>query len=393
MDTALPTVESNAAHPPPLAVAVSFQSCSQVDNRDLPCLDSGTVKITSYGCNLMSEIIKIEVADKAVSVPIDKKTLGEFISGLLGQPQILERHIDSAFSIDHPWLIHFCALILQRIQQQNAPEPLAFEATVSYQDGVVRTVTSLPAFEHFSETQNIISTGVEINIALLIQFPSKQAPERQELVVYFDTNNAERSLIESLVGRAPSVGRISIGIRHTERTWADDLLRLIEAEVKGVQIAEMRLKKWLRKAFLPFVSLLFPMSMVFGIVSSEWLNRKSGGDLAARIAELLSRQDEDPHLLHEKVNLLLSNAVSSSERAFGSAMSVASSFCIALIIFVAGLFLARPIPSFVVLSKAAEKHKIETMEKLKRKNLVLLLSMIGSIALGVLGNFLYDKIK
>jgi hypothetical protein len=376
-----------------LAAAVSFQSNSPADNRYSLCLSSGTIKAASCGCNLMSDIIKLEVADKAVSVPIDKKTLGEFISGLLGQPQILERHFDSAFSIDHPWLIHFCALILQRIQQQNAPEPLAFEATIGYQDGVVRTVTSLPAFEHFSETQNIISTAVEISIALLIQFPSKQVPERQELVIAFDTNNSQQSLMESLVGKAPPVGQISIGIRHTERTWADDLLRLIEEEVNGVQIAEMRLKKWMRKAFFPFVTFLFPLSMVFALVASEWSNRRSRGDLAAKITEVLSSNDEGLRSLHEKVNLLLSNAVSSSERAFGSALSVASSFCIAIIVFVSGLFLARPIPSFVILSKAAEKHKIETMEKLQRKNLVLLLSMIGSVALGVLGNFLYDKIK
>lgn len=322
----------------------------------------------------MTDMIKIEVADKHLSVPVDKKTLGEFISGLLGQSQSLERSIESAFSVDHSWLVHLCALILQRIEQQNAPEPLAFEATVNYRDGIVRKVTSLPAFKHFSETQNIVSTGIKINIAVLIQFPGKHVPERQELTIEFDTRDAQSNFVESLIGRRPTVGLIQIEIRHTERTWADDVLRLVVDELRNVQVVEGKLKKWTRNAIFPLFTFMFPVGMLGATLVESWSKRSSMKQLTFDATTALANKHEDLHSLHEKVNLLLSQAMSDRGAKLGPPIVLASSFVVAIVIFAAGILLARPNPSFVVMSKATERHKEETLEKLKRKNLIILFS-------------------
>jgi hypothetical protein len=80
----------------------------------------------------MEEIVKIEADEQAFALSVDKRKLGEFISGLLGQPQSLEREFDEPFSANHQWFLHFFSLILQRIQQQNSPEPISFSATIKY---------------------------------------------------------------------------------------------------------------------------------------------------------------------------------------------------------------------------------------------------------------------
>lgn len=341
----------------------------------------------------MAEIVNIEVAETAVALPVEKKTLGEFISGLLGQPQTLERKFEEPFAADHQWFMHFFSLILQRIQQQNAPEPLAFEAAIQYRDKVERKITSWQAFQHFSETQNIVSVAVKFNLALLIHFPGKQVPERQEIIFTFDSRDNQQSFFESLIGRDPVVGSITVEIRHTERTWADDILRLVETELVSIQVTESPLKKRLRKVFFPIVSFSFPVMMLASILYSEWSKRGARELLKSQVSAIADAGKADMQALHRKMDLLLSNAVDSAQSKLGDETVIVYSVVVASILFFSGIFLARPNPSFVVLSPAAEKNRIDTLERLKRKNLWLLISMIGSIALGMVGNFVYDRIK
>lgn len=341
----------------------------------------------------MPEIVNIEVGETEVALPVDKKKLGEFISGLLGQPQSLERKFEEPFSADHIWFVNFFTLVFQRIQQQNAPEPLAFEASIRYRDKVERKITSWQAFQHFAETQNIISVGVKFHVALLIQFPNKHVPERQEIIIDFNSNESRQSFTESLIGRDPIVGRITVEIRHTERTWADDIWRVVETELANIQVIENSLKKRLRKLIFPIVSLSFPFMMLASLLYTEWAKRGARESLRTKILATLDAGKLDMQTLHNKIDVLMTNAVSSADSKFGDETVMMYSIMVSALLFFSGIFLARPNPSFVVLSKAAETNRKDTLERLKRKNFWLLVSLIGSIALGVIGNFVYDKIK
>lgn len=345
----------------------------------------------------MTEIIRIEVASQVVSVPIDKKTLGDFISGLLGQPQTLERVFDSAFSIDHSWLLHLCSLILQRLTQQNAPEPLSFEATINYREGYVRKISSYPAFEHFSETQNIVCVSLRINMFFLIQFPSKAVPERQELILEFKAKETSSSLMESFFNRAQESGKFRIEIRHTERTWADDILHLVSKEFEGVQTKDGDLKNWMRKAFIPYSILLFPVSMMAAIILDLWGKSETKAFWRTRIESLVSGSNSDLQALHQKVDILLGKEREGASGSFGGLFGYDALFAIAMAVagavVILAIALARPSPSFIVMSKATENYRNATLVKLKRRNLLLLGSMVLSVVLGVLGNYIYDKIK
>lgn len=343
----------------------------------------------------MTDVIRIETADDVVTMPVDKKILGNFISGLLGQPQTLERQFQTAFSIDHAWLIHFCSLINQRISQQNSPEPLSFKANIYYENGVKRTVSSFAAFEHFAETQNIICKAVKISMSLLIQFSGKNIPEKQDLVFWFETSPNIEHYLGRFIGVAgkESTGIIDVEIRHTERTWADDMFRLILEEINSIAVSENRLKKWLRTKVFPLYSLIFPVVMLCMLGIGSWGKQKNADILKEKMDVLLKGNQFGLPELHEKMNVLLGYSYENNSQQFAG-VAIFIGLCLGMgIIFYIGTQLVKPSPSFVVMSKATEKYRDETLKSLQKKNYIFIGTMILTVALGLTSNFLYDKIK
>lgn len=342
----------------------------------------------------MSEVIKIEVADQSVSVPIDKKTLGQFISGLLGQPQSLSKEIEAPFVIDQSWLVHLCSLVLQRISQQNAPEPISFIVEIGYIGGLSRQISSLNAFEHFSETQNAICESVKIKISLLIHFPGKETPEKQEITVAFKAKMRTQSALEAIFGKSISAGEMSIEIRHTERTWADDLLNLITKEFESVQAEETRLKKFLRKFFLPFSSLLFPLSFLIGSVVLPITTKGSTDTITKNINNLISSKEVGDKVFNAKLNALLeAENFTLNKAAPNIELSYIAYFVTAIMILIIGVILSQPAPSFILVSKASERNKKQVEERQKKKLIIAGASMVGSLILGIAGNYIYDHLK
>lgn len=338
----------------------------------------------------MSEVVKIEVVEKNISVPIDKKALGQFISGLLGQPQTLSKRIEAPFVISHAWLVHVCTLVLQRVSQQNAPEPISFVVGIGYHEGVSRTISSLDAFQHFAETQNVICETLKINISLLIQFPNKEIPEKQEILLYFKAPHNQQSALEVIFGKNLREGEMYIEIRHTERTWADDILSILIKEFEGVMIEEPMIKKNLRKLFLPFSSLVIPFSFMIGSVVVPLMNKPSVTELAKKIDELVVL----PGQIEKKVNTLLEAEKFSIIKADYNFGVNYLGYMLALVVLVfVGITLARPLPSFILISKATERYKQKVDAKQRRKLIWAGISLIGSLLIGVAGNFVYDYLK
>ncbi|OYD78331.1 UNVERIFIED_ORG: hypothetical protein BDU10_3464 [Burkholderia sp. CF145] len=343
----------------------------------------------------MTDILRITVENQDVSLPVARKSLGDFISGLLGQPQTLEKKAESAFSIDHTWLIHLISLITQRVAQQNLAEPLTFEATISYRGGFSRKVSTFPAFEHFSETQNVVCVGVKLDISLLIQFPGKDSPEKQQVTISFKTNEKETSLLENLFSKTLPIGQCDIEIRHTERTWADDILNLVNKELELVQTPEASVKKFLRRIFLPFAGALFPMFVMGGMVLNSSRNSGTEEKIIKRIGSLLNAKSTSPELLNEKLDTLLMHAQSQIESQGSGRFVVALLISVGIGAFVMllGAAIAQPAPSFILISKASEKNKIETEKKMNRRLLSVFGSLVLTVVLGLAVNYIYDKLK
>ncbi len=342
----------------------------------------------------MSGNMNIQLVDQDINLPVDKKILGNFISGLLGQPQTLERQFETPFSADHDWLIHLCSMILQRVAQQNSPEPLSFETSIYYRDGLTRRLTGFDTFKHFTETQQIVCVGIKFDISLLIQFPGKDAPEKQQLILFLITNDEEWSITDSLFSGRRRVGLFDIEIRHTERTWADDLLNLIVKEFESIHSPESAIKKKLRRAFLPFATLLFPLSALGGLALETWSRSSKKDVLNEAISNLLDHNELTLPVLNDKLNTLLQIAALNMDRAgWSSFLFFFAPLATGIIVALVGAVLAQPTPSFILVTKASENHKKAVEARQSRRMILLFGSMILTIILGVSGNYLYDLIK
>lgn len=339
------------------------------------------------------ENVNIVTPDQSVALPIDKKKLGDFISGLLGQPQSIAKFFEDSFSADHQWFVHFFSLIFQRIKQQNSAEPISFSARIQYKDNHERKITTWQAFHHFSETQNIISVAVQFDVAFLIHFPEKQIPERQDIRIIFNSASRQQytGLFGSLLGTTVPLGVVAVEVRHTERTWADDILRIIETEIGNIQVPDPKYRVRLRKIFGPIFTFAFPIVMFGSMAYTQWQDDHDG--LSKKAQGLLKVTSTNLQIIHDKINILILTAEKNSFARGGSLKLILYGFLVTGLIYFIGLFLAQPNPSFVVLSRAAEKNRIETLEKSKRRGLILILSTVASLALGIFGNFLYDSIK
>ncbi|MCA7883263.1 hypothetical protein LGM58_08690 [Burkholderia contaminans] len=341
----------------------------------------------------MTDILKITVENQDVNLPITKKTLGDFISGLLGQPQTLEKKDEVAFTVDHAWLIHIVSLITQRVAQQNLAEPLTFEATIDYRGGLTRKVSTFPAFEHFSETQNVVCIGVKLDISLLVQFPGKNHAEKQQITITLKTNEREKSIVENLFSKNLVAGHMNLEIRHTERTWADDMLNLISKEFESVQTHENKIKKSLRKIYVPITGALFPIFIIFGMMISTFhSNMKSS--IIEKIDSLSKIPQPNPEIINKKLDTLLLFAKSQIDnQRFGFIAPLIASVGVGTFVIMVGSLLSAPTPSFILLSRASEKNKLDVEKRLSRNLLFTIGSAIATVALAIFANYIYDKLK
>ncbi|WP_174907959.1 hypothetical protein [Burkholderia diffusa] len=341
----------------------------------------------------MTDILKITVENQDVNLPVTRKTLGDFISGLLGQPQTLEKKDEVAFTVDHAWLIHIVSLITQRVAQQNLAEPLTFEATIDYRGGLTRKVSTFPAFEHFSETQNVVCIGVKLDISLLIQFPGKNHAEKQQITVTLKTNEREKSIVDNLFAKNIITGQMNLEIRHTERTWADDMLNLISKEFELVQTHENKIKKFLRKIYVPITGALFPIFILAGTMISTFRS-KMNNSIVDQIDNLSNIAQSNPDITNKKLNALLLFAKSQIDnQRFGFIPPLIASIGVGTFVVIIGSTLAAPIPSFILLSRASEKNKSDVEKKLNRNLLLTIGSAIVTVALAIVANYIYDKLK
>ena len=72
-----------------------------------------------------------------VTLPVSEEQLGDFITGLLGQPQSVEREVRFPFDIDQAWLVDLFQKIDQRVTQQATfVQKAGFRATIFLEGGV-----------------------------------------------------------------------------------------------------------------------------------------------------------------------------------------------------------------------------------------------------------------
>lgn len=332
-----------------------------------------------------------EKEEVTLSLPIKKKELGEFISGLLGQQQSIERNINAKFDIDHSWLVNLHELISQRIHQQADAHLTNFTSVIYFENGLKRTFTSFEAFKCYSETKKLIPVGVKIIWNYLIQFPAKNYPEKQQITFSAQIqskdkqNGYSKEVSEYLNSIFNHSERSSLNyqIDNTERTWGDDIEVIISNQVDGIIIGNQTVDTLFNLSRLALAVIILLFSMIYPLYSSitggnEVMDREMSNYLT------LSKHTE---VTIDGVNRKLDQIANMVE--IGSKPKDGSWKLLIM-------FLGSPISllflrltrktsfSFLVFSKESEKYRESKQKQGRQSTWVLIGSFVISVLAGIM---------
>lgn len=117
----------------------------------------------------------------SVILPCTQEDFGNFVSGLLGQSQTIERIFRGTFEIGRQEIENTYHLLDQRICQQNEATLVQFTAKVVYHDASSILLNSLDDFLRYVEVRPLVSTSLHLSWTYLIRFRDKRFPEKQQI--------------------------------------------------------------------------------------------------------------------------------------------------------------------------------------------------------------------
>ncbi|WP_146096369.1 hypothetical protein [Xanthomonas arboricola] len=337
-----------------------------------------------------------------VMVPCTPAEFGDFISGLLGKPQTIEKIIFGAFEITRNDVINTFHLVQQRISHQNQATLIQFTTRVFYDDDSSVLLNSIDDFENYAEVRPIASVGVALSWTYLIQFRGRATPEKQEINLSFQ---GTRNDIDSMnYGDGFPTKRSQhwtpaaciFRIAHTERTWGIDIESLLTGHVKTFLQQESWAKRFARKrsgGIGILSSSIFMLGSIFGVYFTakdftnsyiEKINAIKAGAKGAQADRVISEQVE-----------LILTVISTGAWPRFTFTSVIFLFISLIASLVVGLWIeakANTTPcSYVLLSKQADLRRKKMLDRIRRDWAMFYLSVAVSILAGVFSNVIFTK--
>ena len=253
-----------------------------------------------------------------ISLPlVDGRRLGEFIADLLGQRRSLERSFSNRrFEIDFNWLLNLDLIIAQRIAAQHTASLVSFSARIYFSNGKILTLEDYKAFRNFDDISTELSVGVTLKWTYLIQFPSKEIPDKEEISFAAFTDYTaivkkpgNEKKLRSILTFAEDTERLGYNIEFTDITWGDDVSTHINNYIMS---RTEKLSSWRQSLRGANRTTWLPLSLALGMFTSLWSFvssiqsettqlLKQYGDLSQYIKHLTS--------LNDKIDLLISLAV------------------------------------------------------------------------------------
>lgn len=185
-----------------------------------------------------------------IVLPVEREHFAEFISGLLGKPQVIGRIINGSFCLDKSDVTNVHALLSQRVLGQNDSSLINFSARVFYSDNSSVMTNSYEDFMSYAEIRPLYSTGLELSWRWLVKFRGRDVPEKQDVNLSFRASRKttegtfifEDDLFPTHVSSA-----IFIRTSHTERSWGSDVDILLKGFVENILYKEHPARVFLRK--------------------------------------------------------------------------------------------------------------------------------------------------
>lgn len=327
-------------------------------------------------------------SDYAVILPCKPNEFRDFISGLLGKPQTITKGISGPFELHKSDIENFYHLVVQRVSQQNEATLVQFTVRIVYDDESTILLNSLEDFMRYHEVRAITSVAAHLSWTFLVRFQDRQIFEKQQIEVSIDTGQSLPIIREDVSSRmiieARTRGHFAFRISHTARTWGADIEALLTGHIENLVKKLHPLKKFLNKRSgwiglgVAIVTFLFSMIACF-YTTQVFL------DSRMRTVRALQTPESKADYM---VNLITSGAWPRFFFYIFCFLILALITSIILGIW-AGIKAETQEPSFLLLSKQAEKDKEKELNKTKKSWLSFVMSLVVSVITGVIGNFLF----
>jgi len=349
--------------------------------------------MTDDSTKAIASVTKTDAGHRTITIPVEEGDLGAFISGLLGQPQSIQRELSGSFDIDHAWLMNIHHLIQQRIQQQHNASFVDFSAVIFFQDGLSRKLTSIESFQSYTEPKPLVSNGVKLKWTYLIQFPGKNIPERQEISLFVSEKipkDFEKIFPLFLTRRRFSKSVIVYQIDHTERTWGDDMENLLREHIKNCFTSRSTSMEWLQ-LIAPLVGILFFFLCLFGpLAVRSFIDDSISGQAIEQLRNIPELANSPIEEIKEKVNFLISIQDPILKKGRHEVLHFVLSVILGSIIAMSSIFVSDvDEPSFVVVTDAAIKNRNKVLQKNRRTFTIAITSFLVGLATSVIGNYIY----
>jgi len=335
---------------------------------------------------------------RAVVLPCEPDQFRDFIAGLLGRPQTIERSIAGPFEVSKLDVENIYHLIDQRLTSQNEATLVQFTARIVYDDNSSVLLNSFFDFASYSEVRPLKSWSVHLGWTFLVKFRNKQYPEKQQIDISFYggpvSNNVE---FEVRFGHVPQRamnrgGTILYRISHTDRTWGTDMDALLDGQLRTLVKEDSGPRKVLRKhagkiGFLSWL-ILFAGSFVSSVVVTSKL-------IERHAIELTSFSLKDPitiEQLAKEINVVIQFLIADRTSHYMIYAIVFNVIALIGTIFIAawiGDLASGERRSFVLLTAKAIEERDVWVRSPKNSIFRFSVSVIGALIISVIGNALF----
>ena len=324
-----------------------------------------------------------------VTLPMDEEHFKRFIVGLLGKPQTIEKSIIGNFEIHLKDIQNFHDLISQRIEQQNNGRLIQLRTTIYYSDKSNVELGSYEELATYNQVKPVVSEAIKLSWSYLIQFSDKSVPEKQEIDLLI-ASTGDRKIIHNIDFPIfiSDLGEFRITIRHTARTWGDDIESLLTNQINSIISKESKFKTFIRdhsSKISIVIAVLFVLSSIIGglVVTSNFCSTE--------INKVNNFSLKNPSI-DEKLNFLTQYIASGTMTKYSFKVTI---FFIASIIIgiVLGIWVEdladTKTPSFLILTRESLKRSEKIKDRLKRKWTWFFISIFISIAAGIAANYIF----
>ncbi len=333
----------------------------------------------------------------AVLLPCEPDQFTNFIAGLLGQPQTIERSFLITYDLYRQNIVSLHHLICQRVLRQNEGSMVDVNIKILFDDRSSVTLTSIDQFESYVEVNDVSSIGVEMKWVFLLKFRDKLIPERQAIFVGFDTDLIRLHsgyVVFPFFGGREYRSQISVRIEHTDRTWGVDIDNILKGHLSKLDLSSVGVKRFFEKYRNVLISITY-IACIISVFVAGALNdlRRSAEKLQSQNSLWNSMPKDSILLLISKFDYYIAKSNTSSNESLKTEfLTMISMLFVPTVLWALSVFyiennLIRR--SFIPITDRSEKRRDYFLGRYNKNWIAYIFSGLFSISFGVLGNIVY----